>query len=204
MVEQSFKRRVAYKFTIGKLLEGAPVFEGERLLHLSLDGKEVVRVNLIANITDKYLQEGEKKYGTLTLDDASGQIQLRFFGDDVVRMENLNQGDTVLIIGLVRSWNDQVYITPEIIKKQDPKFLLVRKLETEMNAPKIQNKENIRELKDKIITLIKEAEPTGGIGVDKIIMQLKDSPDVINQEIRKLLEDGLAYEPRPGTLRYLG
>ena len=27
---------------------------------------------------------------------------------------------------------------------------------------------------------------------------------IINQEVKKLLEDGLAYEPRPGIVRYLG
>jgi len=29
-------------------------------------------------------------------------------------------------------------------------------------------------------------------------------PNEINSEIKKLLEDGIAYEPRPGKLRYLG
>ena len=51
---------------------------------------------------------------------------------------------------------------------------------------------------------IKDAEVDGGIDVDKIIMNTEASPDLINSEIKKLLEDGLVYEPRPGRLRYLG
>ena len=29
-------------------------------------------------------------------------------------------------------------------------------------------------------------------------------PSLINQEIKKALEDGIIYEPRPGIVRYLG
>ena len=36
-------------------------------------------------------------------------------------------------------------------------------------------------------------------------MQLKDAnPQVISQEIKKLLEEGIIYEPKPGRVRYLG
>ena len=52
--------------------------------------------------------------------------------------------------------------------------------------------------------MVKEAEKDGGVDIDKLILELKEHPEVINQEIKKLLEDGTAYEPRPGKLRYLG
>jgi hypothetical protein len=36
-------------------------------------------------------------------------------------------------------------------------------------------------------------------------MKLKDaSPEIINQEIKKFLEEGIIFEPRPGKVRYLG
>ena len=36
-------------------------------------------------------------------------------------------------------------------------------------------------------------------------MKFSDAkPDIISQEIQKLLEDGIIYEPKPGTVRYLG
>ena len=35
-------------------------------------------------------------------------------------------------------------------------------------------------------------------------MDLHEAPEIINQEIKKLLEEGMAYEPRPGKLRFLG
>ena len=201
---QSFKRRVAYKLRIGQVLAGEQIFEGEMLRHILVGGKEVVRVNLISNIVDKFIQEGEKKFGSITLDDATGQIKAKVFGEDVEKLSELNQGDTVLVVGLLRSWNNEIYLTPEIIKKKDSAFLLVRKLEVEAEQPMTLPKEEIAELKDKILKMVKDAEDDGGVDIDKIILELKEPPDVINSEIKKLLEDGTVYEPRPGKLRYLG
>lgn len=204
MDEPTFKRNVAYKARIGDILSGKPVIEGEKLKFLEAIGKQIVRINIIANIVDKYIQEGERKFGSITIDDASGQIKLKLFGDDVEKFNPLNQGDTILIVGLLRSWNNEVYITPEILKKKDPAFLLIRKLEIDKENAKIPNREQLTALKDKIIEMIKASEAEGGVNIEKIIMDLKEAPDIINQEIKKLLEDGVIYEPRPGKIRYLG
>ncbi len=38
---------------------------------------------------------------------------------------------------------------------------------------------------------------------EKLIMEISAEPALINQEIEKLLEEGIIYEPRPGRVRYL-
>ncbi|MEM4259322.1 MAG: OB-fold nucleic acid binding domain-containing protein [Candidatus Pacearchaeota archaeon] len=202
--DNQFKRNVAFKMRIGEILAGKVILDGERFKFLESSGKQIVRVNVIANVIDKYIQDGEKKYATITIDDASGQIKLKAFGDDIEKFMQLNQGDTILVIGTLRTWNNEIYITPEIIKKKEPAYLLVRKLEIEKDAPKIIAKEQLIELKDKIIQMIKNSENDGGANIDQIIMNLKEAPEIINQEIKKLLEDGVVYEPRPGKIRYLG
>tara|TARA_Y100000034_G_C6902655_1_gene417863 strand:+ start:3006 stop:3734 length:729 start_codon:yes stop_codon:yes gene_type:complete len=202
--QEQFKRNVAYKLRIGDILQGSPVFEMDRLKNITLNEKQVVRVNLIANVIEKFIQDDEKKFGSVTLDDASGQIKLKVFGDEIEKFSQLNQGDTILAIGMLRSWQEEIYITPEIIKKKDPQFLLVRKLEVEAEAPKQIDKAQLTQLKDKILEMVKTADQDGGIDIDKIILELKEPPETINSEIKKLLEDGVAYEPRPGKLRYLG
>ncbi len=204
MEQQNFKRNTAYKLRIGHLLSGKPVKEGEKLKHLEIGNKQVVRVNLIANLIDKYVQEGEKKFASITLDDGSGQLKVKNFGEEIEKFSPFNQGDTLLIIGLVRSWNNELYLTPEIIKKKEPSYLLIRKLELEAQEPKKENRQQLMAVKDKIIDLLKTAEKDGGIEIEKIILESKESPDLINQEIKKLIEDGIAYEPRPGKLRWLG
>ncbi len=206
--QDQFKRHIAFKFRIGDLLIGKPIMDGERFSFLELGDKKIVRVNVLGNIIDKYESEGEKKYCFLTLDDGSGQIKLKSFGDDVEKLKDINQGQTVLIIGVLRNFNNETYISPEIIKEQDPKYLLIRKMEIEKN--KSQNsepvvREQITAIKDKILEAIKNSEDEGGIDTDKIIMDLREtSPEIINQEIKKLLEEGIIFEPRPGKVRWLG
>jgi RecG-like helicase len=204
MVEQQFKRNVAYKYRIGSILNGKQVNEGEKLKYIEIDSKNVVRVNVIANVIDKYIQDGEKKFASLTLDDGSGQLKMKVFGEDIHQFEQLNQGDTIQVIGLVRSWKDELYLTPESIKKKEPGFLLVRKIEVEKNLPKALPREQIAALKDKMLSMIKDAEKDNGIETEKLITELKEPPEAINNEIKKLLEEGMIYEPRPGKLRYLG
>jgi len=204
-INQPIKRNTAFKLRIGSILNAKQVTESEKLKHIEIADKQISRVNVIANVIEKYIQEGERKFGSITLDDATGQLKVKSFGDDVDRFfSKLNQGDTISLIGFIRSWNNELYIAPEIIKNKDIKYLLVRKLEIEAEESKIQDKTQLFFIKNKILDMLKEAEKDDGIDIEKIILGLKESPDTINQEIKKLLEDGVAYEPRPGRIRWLG
>ena len=208
MEEGQYKRNIAYKLRIGDILLGKPIMDNERFSFLELNDKKVIRVNIIGNIIDKYESNGERKYIFFTLDDGSGQIKLKCFGDEAGKFGNVSQGQTVLVVGVLRNFNNETYISPEIIKEQDAKYLLIRKLEIEKEKSKTTKplgKEQIVAVKDKILDLIKNSEKDGGIEMDKIIMDLRDiSPDVINSEIKKLLEEGIVFEPRPGKIRWLG
>ncbi len=204
-----YKRNIAFKLRIGDLLLGKPITEEDKFLYLELGNQKVSRANIIGNIVDRYDSEGDKKYSFFTLDDGSGQIKLKIFGDDTEKFKGINQGSTVVVIGTLRNWNNETYIQPEIIKEKDPKYLLIRKLELEkkrnLETPKIEDKKEVTALKDKILNQIKESEKEGGIDQEQIILKFKEaSPELINQEIKKLLEEGIIFEPRPGRLRYLG
>ena len=208
MEEGQFKRNIAYKLRIGDILLGKPIMDGERFSFLDLMGKKIIRVNIIGNIIDKYESEGERKYIFFTLDDGSGQIKIKCFGDESGKFGNVTQGQTVLVVGVLRNFNNETYIAPEIIKEQDTKYLLIRKLEIEKESSKNitpLGREQIVALKDKILGIIKNAEGDGGIEMDKVIMNLREvSPEVINSEVKRLLEDGIVFEPRPGKIRWLG
>ena len=202
VVQEIRKRNVAFKLRIGDILKGRPMMDEGKFLFLELGDKKVVRVNILANCVDKFVQEGDRKYATLTVDDASGQFKLKAFGDDVAMFEDIVQGDTLQIIGNVREWNGELYVIAEVAKKVDARWLLVRKLEIQ-NARKDMPVESSG-LKGEIMEKIKAAEVDGGIDRDVIVMDIEASPEAIEVEIKKLLEEGLVYEPRPGRLRYLG
>lgn len=208
MPEQDFKRNIGYKFRIGDLLIGKPIINQDRFSFLELGDKRIIRVNLIGNVIEKYENNGERKYSFITIDDGSGQIKLKTFGEDIDKLRNISQGQTILIIGVLRHFNNELYVSPEIINETDPKYLLIRKLETEknktLNSQPAQNEE-IKAIKDKILDLIKNAESEGGIEREKILSDLREaSPEIINKEIQKFLEEGIVFEPRPGKVRWLG
>lgn len=207
------KRETAYKLRIGDILKANQIFEeaegtNKRLQFVELGDKKILRVNIIANVIDKFESEGERKFASITLDDGSGQIRARVFGEDIIKFQETSQGDTLIIIGLLRSYNQEIYILPELIKKADPKYLLIRKLEIEKSFPKpitSEQKTKVKALRDEIIEKIKTAEIKEGIDKEEIILTLKNSrPELITQELQKLLEEGIIYEPRPGKVRYLG
>ena len=207
------KRETAHKIRVGDLLKANPVYEesealNKRLKFIQLGDKTILRVNIVSNIIDKYESQGESRFASITLDDGSGQIRARVFSEDLNKLENINQGDSVVVIGLLKSYNQEIYILPEIVKKVEPKYLLVRKLELEKSMPKHstpEDRKKIKVLRDEVVDLIKQAEEKEGIEKEDIIMRLKENnPQVISQEIQKLLEEGIIYEPRPGRVRYLG
>jgi len=212
-IKKDFKREIAHKLKVGEILSGTPIIEQvegkERFRSLELGKKNVKRVNIIANVVDKYLSEGETKFASITVDDASGQINLKAFGEEIKPLEALNQGDTILVIGFLRSYNQELYIMPEIIKNVDPRYLLVRKLETEGSQPTLQQESQEqsngeKSIKDKILEIIRGGEADGGADTEQIILKLNSEPGTISTEIKKLIEDGIVYEPRPGRVRYLG
>jgi RPA family protein len=209
MADSQFKRNIAFKLRIGDALMGKPIVDNaNNFSFLELGEKRIVRINIAGNIVEKFEREGEKNYSFFTLDDGSGQIKLKVFGEDTKKFSNITQGQTVAIIGILRFWNNELYINPEIIKEQDAKYLLLRKMELEKEkekSTKSLGREQIVAVKDKILGTIKNAEELGGIELDKVIMGMPEvSPTIINQEIQKLLEDGIIFEPRPGKVRYLG
>ena len=227
MPEQQFKRNVAYKLRIGDILIGKPINNGDKFAFVELGNRQIVRVNIVGNIIDRYENPGSggeqpKRYLFLTLDDGSGQIKLKTFGDDYIKFKEITQGQTVAVIGVLRHWNNETYVSPEIIKIQDPKYLLLRKLETEkekrdmpnqnlasnlrtISKPEAGNKEQNMAIRDNLLGLIRKSEDNGGIEMPEVFKSFREvSEPIINQEIKKLLEEGIIFEPRPGKVRYLG
>lgn len=204
------KRRTAFKVPIGLLAKGKLEFEQEdkqRFRALFLDGKEIIRINIIANIIDS---QSSESYRALTIDDGTGNIRIKAFSDSIALLEKLQVGDTILVIGLLRYFNDELYIIPEIIKSIDPRWLSVRKHELEQEFGTIYNElisinktARTSSLREEILDLVKTAEAEEGIDVEKIILQLNYPVDEIKKVLKQLLEGGEIFEPKPGRLRLL-
>ncbi len=218
---EKMQRQTAYHFSIGDTVKGKLVLDGDRLNFLEVDDKQITRVNIIANVVDKYANEKEnQKYLTLTIDDGSAQIKVRAFGSDCKQLEKMGIGDTILVIGRLRYFNNELYILPEITRKVSEKWLLVRKLELEQEKvrqeepgqqepeqqagqekQKKQAEEAKQEAREKILQELRKEEQ--GAEIDKLIMTLDMPVAQINNIVKELIEEGEAYEPKPGKIRLL-
>lgn len=155
-IVQQKKRQTALKLRIADLNRGE-VISNEKMNFIEIDGKHAGRVNVIANVIDKFVNDGEKKYAALTIDDASSQIRVKSFGDDISKIKNIEIGDTVVVIGAPRFFNNEIYILPEIIRKTEPEWLLVRKLEIEKDS--VGRQESVKS-DDRLSRQLKNIKPT--------------------------------------------
>ncbi|MCD6226831.1 MAG: hypothetical protein J7J93_03525 [Candidatus Aenigmarchaeota archaeon] len=95
-------------------------------------GQKISRTKIVGTIVDKFIRE-ESNYSTITLDDDTDSIQIKTFGNDTSLLENFDIGDIVFVIGKIREYNNQNYIIPEIIKKVEPDYEYLHKLEVLRN-----------------------------------------------------------------------
>jgi RPA family protein len=127
------KREAAIKVRIKDIVDGKFI-PGEKesmkpSYLITPFGRKISRVNVLATITDKFLNEDES-YISFTLDDGTASIKAKAFKDVVSLVKNLEVGDIGIFIGKIREWNEEVYLNIEVARKiEDPNYETYRKLE---------------------------------------------------------------------------
>jgi len=175
--KNNFQRQFAVKITIHHLLSGEYIQESEDKPNylLTKEQQPVYRLNVIAVILNKEMQ------GTITnflLDDSTGKIILRAFEENT-SLSQLSVGEVILIVGKLRIYNQERYISAEIIKKVDPLWLKVRSLE-------LKSDENIDSLKNvSENSLIEDVKPKLSLSSEKE----KKNDNKEKAEIEPVLED---------------
>lgn len=201
-------RQIAYIVKINDLISGRFVKEeGWNPNYVVIGEKHVSRVNIIGAIIDVNDNNGIRN---VSIDDGTGKISIREFD----KKTDVAVGEVVLLIGRVRRYGNEIYLTPEIIKKNiNRKWSLVWKKLTLQNT----GKEQIEEKEENIIEKkIEEEHPKTISFVEQVLEKIKelDSGDGANyQEIVKfakeekiisnLLLQGDIFEIKPGKLKVL-
>jgi RPA family protein len=88
----------------------------------------VDEVRACGTVMDKVITE-DGKYAYIILDDGTETIRLKTWRDDVARLDGVERGDIVDVIGRLNHYNEEIYISPKIIKKISYNFWLLRHLE---------------------------------------------------------------------------
>ncbi len=122
------KRKTAIKISIAHLRRSEFV-QTDSLLpnYVKTQYGPVTRVNIIGILVSK----NETNSSCIISDKTSIiSIQNQFSDNKNISLEQINVGDSILVIGKPRIFNDDMYIVPEIVKKiEDPLWLKVREKE---------------------------------------------------------------------------
>jgi len=210
--EQVFQRRqTAYKLRIGDILNSRYVKTGGfNPNYLEISGREISRINVIGVIVQKS-EIGD--YKTLTIDDGTGKISTRVFENNI-SLDKMDVGVIVIIIGRPREFSSEKYILIETIKKVNPAWAKVRRLELEKDSREDQvsldgdasmtngaaEEEIVPSSNDEIVKIIKKLDEGNGVSIEDISSKnIKD----INKIIDILLKEGDIFEVKPGKLKVL-
>ncbi len=228
METTKYRRHVACKTTIRNITAGTFVQEAEEHNYLLTETSEkLYRVNIIATIVQK------EKAGTITtflLDDGTSTLTARSFEENK-HFDALTVGSIVLAVGKVRVYNEEKYLSPEIIKKLDPLWLKLRSLELQKTMPTQQTtqvteppKETAEEPSqqtpkptpsveiiqepaenippfEKIAKLIETLDEGEGVLIETVIAE-STVPDT-EKMLEKMLEKGDIFQNQPGKVKVL-
>ena len=214
--EKQFKREAAQKFSAGEILKGEFTETGDGALAMSIAGRPVRRVNMLATVVDKDSSESQS-YKSLVVDDGTAQIRLRLFDTDAPLFEKLEVGDFAIIIGKPRRYGNEVYITPEILKHlNNVKWAEVRRLElaalreqkaalnsngSEVAAVEEELADAVGKDKQQVYRIVKELDT--GRGADLSEVAIKCGVGNAELIIRDMLKNGDLFEVLPGRLKVL-
>ncbi len=188
------QRHTAYKVRAKDLTKNEYVSRAGESDYVLINEKQVSRVRMIVTVVNKFTNE-ERKSGTLIVDDCSDLISVRAWENEFHLIDKINIGDLIQIIGRVRKYNDDVYITPEIIKKVSPNEYVLWKVE--WGEKKEKSTDN--DLKSKILSKIQEKGEEGALMEE--LIKIAGDKATCQQVLKELLEEGTIFEPKASVYK---
>lgn len=113
----------AVKLRIQDLIEGT--FDGK---HVHTIFGEVSEARILGTLIDIFTTDDES-YMALTVDDGTETVRIKAWRQDVGKLKKVSRGDFVDIVGKVREYNEEIYLTPEVVSKVSPNKWILRELE---------------------------------------------------------------------------
>ncbi len=213
-------RLTAVRTSISEINNGTYIQEENQNYVLTARQEKLVRVNVLAIVIEK---EELGTIRTILLDDGTGQIPLRSFEENK-NIAAVQAGDVLMVFGKVRTYNQQKYLSAEMIRKVSPVWLKVRKRELpELFKKKLSSEispEIVEEMKitfsdknsefenvshdfpeDKIKQLIKKLDGGQGALVEDLL-ERSVLPET-EARLKKMLEEGEIFQNLPGRVKVL-
>ncbi len=201
-------RQTAFKVWVNDLSSGQYIEDNSEFgsNYILIKDNKVSRVNILARVVQKYVSD-DKNYVSIMLDDGFGTIRVKSWREDTNLIINFEVGNVVLVVGRVRKYSNEVYLTPEIARMVDQNWVSVRRTEliSMYGEPQISTMQEVKEEnvkimaekvvdtetdRQKILNLIDNNED--GIGVDDIIN--KSGLNNAKSIVYDLLREGEIFE----------
>src|SRR3989338_7394677 len=180
-------RQIAVKIHIAYLISGTYIQEVEQNPNYlqTIHNQKIYRLNVIAIIIQKEI------LGTITnflMEDSTGTIVARFFEENKY-LERFKVGDVVLVVGKVRTYNQEKYISPEIIKKVSPLWLKMRL--KELKLPSVEENKELKIDKGNQIQQKRQQPIISTVQQDKLQEEdvVEDNIILPYQKITQLIQD---------------
>jgi RPA family protein len=92
-------------------------------------GERMSRISICGTVTERY-DNSEAGFSSLTVDDGTDAMRVKAFKESVGMLEGVKQGDIVAVIGRVKNYADENFLSPETIRKiDDPNMETLWKIE---------------------------------------------------------------------------
>ena len=137
------QRLTALKTRIKPIIEGKYVKqEGFEPNYVAADGRHYSRIRVLGTVVDKFKSE-TKSFSSITIDDASGTIRAKAFNSNI--LDDVEKGDIVDAIGKVKEYQEEIFFTPEVMRKVEPNWVILRELELREDEGTLQQKKKLIE-----------------------------------------------------------
>lgn len=217
--EQQFQRLTAFKTSLKDVMSANFINQKEGIDYLEYEKLRVSRVRIVATIVAKKVNE-DKTYAYLVVDDGTETIRVKSWKEDVEKLEKPVIGDVIEMVGRVKEWEGERYLTCELLKViNDPNHWLYHKYELLLQGEKVNRIEEKKEtgistgveakkdesesMEDKVLELIKENDIGKGTSMSLLAKQLNVTVKKLEDVLKKLLIDGLIYEPSKHNYKIL-
>lgn len=193
------------------IINGKVAKEGEdkfsRWMLTSANGEKVYKVRITGTVVNKYFSpasEDKKAFASVSIDDGTEVIRVKGWEDDATILNDvLEESDEAEIIGRPRVSEDEIYLFPETVLKNEDynKELYLRtkkikryaKKDFVISSEQTIETEDFQKEKKIIFDIILNSE--NGIDLEKLIDQTKLAKSTIEAVIHDLLNNGDIYEP---------
>lgn len=164
----------ATKLRIRDLVEGT--FEGN---HVRTVYGNVSEARILGTLIDVFATD-DRNYLSLTVDDGTETVRVKAWRQDTEKLKKVQKGDFIEVVGKVREYNEEIYLTPEVVSKVSPNEWILRELEL---------------MKQYVGSGVHVQERTGrGEGED-----FKTAEEIVREteEMEEVLERERAHPPEP-------